>query len=229
MHMNTELHPLHLQEISVSLESFTVKANLTVQVGERIGLIGKSGSGKTTLLRALAGLGSVDSGKMFLGSDEITHIPPAARGVGMVFQDQNLISSLNVLENATFGLRMKKMPRNERHRLGKEWLTRVGLASKIGSSVSDLSGGEKQRIAFVRALIWKPRYLLLDEPFSALDPEARSALRSELKELHQLWPAPLILVSHDEADLKALVTHSFKIEWTPESPVRQLTPVVLSD
>jgi ABC-type nitrate/sulfonate/bicarbonate transport system ATPase subunit len=94
----------------------------------------------------------------------------------------------------------------EREAQALAWLEKVGLAKKATSSVQILSGGERQRVAFVRAVVWKPRFFLLDEPFSALDAGLRKGLREELVELHRLWPVPMILVTHDEADISALAT-----------------------
>lgn len=220
----TELSVKNLVKVRADFE---LSANFNVGVGERVALVGKSGSGKTTLLRILAGLeplvGPSDGGQIWLGNEEITHWTPQKREVGFVFQDAVLFQALSVLDNVTFGLRMKGIPRSERDSMGLEWLDRVGLRSKAHGAVDTLSGGEKQRVAFVRALIWKPRFLLLDEPFSALDRGLRESLRAELLELHQLWPAPLLLVTHDENDIQALTTVRLKLVWEPPSQTRQIS------
>ena len=140
----------------------------------------------------------------------------------MIFQDAGMFPALDVLGNATFGLRMRGMAKAEREGEGLRWLERVGLASLARSPVDKLSGGERQRVAFVRAVIWKPRLLLLDEPFSALDAGLRDALRSELLELHRLCPAPLLLVSHDERDAAALATQTLTLELRDGGATREV-------
>lgn len=197
---------LRLEGFRRELGAFALSADFEVKGGERAGLVGRSGSGKTTLLRLIAGLDAVDAGRVSLDGRDITRLAPEARGIGYVFQEQALFPSLSVLENAAFALRMRGASREEREREAMPWLERVGLAGLAGASVLKLSGGERQRVAFVRALMWKPRVLLLDEPFSALDAGLRASLRSQLVELHELWPVPLILVTHDEADLEAVAT-----------------------
>ena len=216
-------HGLVLSNIRKRLGSFEVCANFTIAPGERAALVGRSGSGKTTLLRLIAGLDLLtrsDQGEIKLGDQVITELAPEKRAIGMVFQDQALFPALSVLENASFGLRMRGFAKAERDRLTLPWLEKIGLASHAHASVNQLSGGERQRVAFVRALVWKPKLLLLDEPFSALDTELRSLLRRELVELHQLWPVPLLMVTHDEADLEAVATVRLKLEESGDRSVR---------
>jgi ABC-type Fe3+/spermidine/putrescine transport system ATPase subunit len=185
---------------------FELSADFTVAPGERAALLGRSGSGKTTLLRIVAGLEALESGRITLGDQEISALPARDRGIGVIFQEQALFPALDVLDNVTFGLRMRGVSRDERDAAAMPWLDRVGLKSHVHAPVSQLSGGERQRVAFVRALIWKPRLLLLDEPFSALDPTLRSSLRQELVSLHALWPVPLMMVTHDDADIEQVAT-----------------------
>jgi ABC-type Fe3+/spermidine/putrescine transport system ATPase subunit len=191
---------LKVENVVKRIGGFTLRADFRVAPGERAAVAGPSGSGKTTLLRLLAGLDPVDSGRIRLGDEDITRLPPERRGIGMVFQEQTLFPSMTVLENAAFGLRMAGVGRAAREAETRPWLERVGLGARAGESVTVLSGGERQRVAFVRALVWKPKLLLLDEPFSALDAALRERLQGELVELHRLWPVPLLLVSHDAAD-----------------------------
>ncbi len=196
-----------------------LRADFAVAGGERAALLGSSGSGKTTLLRLLAGLDRADSGRILLDGREITALAPEKRDIGVIFQEQALFPALDVLDNVTFGLRMRGVQAGEREAQGMEWLERVGLASKARSNVNVLSGGERQRVAFARAVSWKPRALLLDEPFSALDPSLRSALRQELLRLHSLWPVPLLLVTHDEADVAELATRRLRIDVQGEKRI----------
>jgi len=206
---------------------FELRADLEVGPGERVVLMGPSGSGKSTLLRAIAGIQegfAPLSGSVRLGERELSGLPPEERDIGFVFQDQALFPSLSVLENAAFGLRMRGVPRSEREAQVRPWLEKLGLTRYADSQVGGLSGGEAQRVAFVRALVWKPRLLLLDEPFSALDPALRDRLRLQLLELHREWPVPMLLVTHDEADVRAIATRTLTIALQQGGAVRQVVP-----
>jgi len=207
---------LRIDHVKKPVGNFVLEAHFEVRPAERAALVGRSGSGKTSLLRMIAGLdraaGNGCSGRVLLGEDDMTHWPAERRNIGMVFQDAALFSARNVLENAVFGLKMRGVGREEREAEARRWLAKVGLQGRERSPVSELSGGEKQRVALVRALIWKPRCLLLDEPFSALDGALKADLRQELIELHRMWPVPLVLVTHDEADLDAIAPVRLKID-----------------
>ncbi|OFZ02182.1 MAG: hypothetical protein A2Z97_06230 [Bdellovibrionales bacterium GWB1_52_6] len=197
---------LKVEGLKKRIDDFVLQADFYVQQGERAALVGRSGSGKTTLLRVLAGLESIDEGRIFLGKDELTQLPARNRRVGLVFQDQALFPSMTVMENITFPLTIRKVKRGLARAEALEWLSKVDLLKHAESSIETLSGGERQRVAFVRALIWKPRLLLLDEPFSALDRELRATLCRELVEMHRLWPVPMVLVTHDELDIESVAT-----------------------
>jgi len=205
------LGDLVLSKVSKRIADFTVRADFTVKSGERVALTGRSGSGKTTLFRLIAGLEKLDEGSVKLGEREISLESPARREIGVVFQEHALFPALNVLQNAAFGLAMRGVGRADREAQAEEWLARVGLKPRLHSPIGELSGGERQRVAFVRAVIWKPKLLLLDEPFSALDPSLRGALRRELVLLHELWPAPLLVITHDEADIREVATRTLEL------------------
>ncbi len=225
MSTQNRLSGLKVDSLRKRIGTFTLSADFEVLRGERAALIGPSGSGKTSLLRLIAGLdlleATEDSGTILLGSEDITFTVPERRQVGFVFQEQALFPSLNVMDNATFALRMRGLHEAERNAQVMPWLERVGLRDKAQASVGILSGGERQRVAFVRAVVWKPRVLLLDEPFSALDASLRDVLRRELVELHRLWPVPLLLVSHDEKDLDSVATRRIRCEWDLKTEVRR--------
>jgi putative spermidine/putrescine transport system ATP-binding protein len=202
---------LRLEQVRKRVADFTLEADFELAPGERACLVGPSGSGKTSLLRLIAGLESPDSGRVRIGSRDLTALAPEKRGIGMIFQEQALFPSMSSIENAAFGLRVRGVPRAERERQARGWLERLGLGSRADAAVGTLSGGERQRVAFVRALIWKPAVLLLDEPFSALDASLRDVLRQDLLSLHREWPVPLLMVSHDAEDLRAIANVRLEI------------------
>ncbi len=187
-------------------DAFEVRAAFEVADRERLVLTGPSGCGKTTLLRLIAGLAEPEAGRLELGGRALQSVPTWQREIGFVFQSPAFFPDLDVEGNATFGLRMRGVAAPERRARAREWLERVGLGAHADRSVETLSGGEKQRLAFVRAMIWEPKLVLLDEPFGALDAGMRTSLREELLRLHLLAPVPLILVTHDREDVVAIAT-----------------------
>jgi ABC-type sulfate/molybdate transport systems ATPase subunit len=211
---------LRLENLRKRIEDFVLTADFSLKEGERTALIGKSGIGKTTLLRLIAGLETLDSGRVFLGDQDVTDWIPQKRRIGFVFQEAALFPSLDVLGNAIFGLLQHGCSRTEAEKQGLEWLEKVGLSQRAHSSISHLSGGEAQRVAFVRALIWKPQLILLDEPFSALDAELRQELRLQLLRLHEQWPVPMLLVSHDAQDLEQIANVRLELRAVAGGPER---------
>ncbi len=199
-----------------------LEADFAVGAGERVGLVGPSGSGKTSLLRAIAGLDPIEAGSIRLGDTELSGLAPKDRRIGFVFQEPALFPALSVIENAAFGLRMRGAGRGEREKEAMHWLEAAGIAGLRDRSVDSLSGGEAQRVAWIRALIWKPGLILLDEPFSALDRDARSGLQRHLLNLHARRPVPMILVSHDEQDVAALSTRVLRFEVSPDGRKRRV-------
>jgi ABC-type sulfate/molybdate transport systems ATPase subunit len=210
------LVPLHVKHLRKKIGSFILTADFTVGVGERVALVGKSGSGKSSLLRLIAGLDELnpevgDEGQIFLGDQDLSSLTPQKRAIGFVFQEPTLFPVLSVIQNVAFGLQVRDVSKAEREKQALEWLDRVGLKNQAFSEVTRLSGGEKQRVALVRALIWKPQLLLLDEPFSALDVDLRQSLRQLVLELHALWPVPLLWVTHDPIDVQVMATSSLQL------------------
>lgn len=176
--------------------------SLNAAEGKVMALLGPSGSGKSTILRLIAGLEAPDSGQITIG-DELVSSPgrmlaPEHRRVGMVFQDYSLFPHLTALANVMFGL--NKLNRTERYEAALSWLDRVGLKHRAGSYPHELSGGEQQRIALARALAPKPRAVLLDEPFSGLDPVQRAELRDATLATLADTRTTTIFVTHDAED-----------------------------
>ncbi|HVY84440.1 MAG TPA: ABC transporter ATP-binding protein [Caulobacterales bacterium] len=173
--------------------------SLTAPEGKVLALLGPSGSGKSTILRLIAGLESVDAGEIRFG-DEIVSTrsftqPPEARRVGMVFQDYALFPHLNAAANVGFGL--DRLNRADREREALRWLGAVGLGRRANAYPHELSGGEQQRVALARALAPKPRAILLDEPFSGLDPVLRAELREITLAAIGEARATAVFVTHD--------------------------------
>jgi ABC-type Fe3+/spermidine/putrescine transport system ATPase subunit len=193
----------------LSAGAFRVRADFRVAPGERVALYSPSGSGKTTLLRWIAGVGDTPAtGKIFRGPLEIGPLPPEKREIGVVFQDYALFPKLSALENVAFGLEMRGASLTDRRRQALEWLSKLGLRARADVAAGLLSGGEKQRVALARALIWNPKALLLDEPFSALDLAHRKNAREVVKALLEKTAVPTIFITHDAEDVAGLSTRT---------------------
>ncbi|MBA2303194.1 MAG: ABC transporter ATP-binding protein [Acidobacteria bacterium] len=183
--------------------------SLEVAAGDAIVILGPSGCGKTTLLRLIAGLEIPDSGEIWLAGAQAagpgrSKMPAHERGIGFVFQDLALWPHLTVQRNLNFVLESVKMPRADRAARALEVLRLVRIDQLAGRYPHELSGGEQQRVALARALVGQPRVLLLDEPFSSLDPELRDALRSELARLQRTLQVTTVYVTHDQGDAAIL-------------------------
>src|SRR5262245_55972285 len=150
--------------------------DLLVNQGELVSLLGPSGCGKTTALRILAGFEFADSGVVRIGGEDISKTPAHKRNMGMVFQSYSLFPNLTVAQNVEFGLRTRKLGKDERHRRVTEMLELVQLTNFANRYPHQLSGGQQQRVALARALAVQPSVLLLDEPLSALDAKVRLSL-----------------------------------------------------
>ncbi|KGQ21239.2 ABC transporter ATP-binding protein [Thermus filiformis] len=169
--------------------------DLSLKEGEILALLGPSGSGKTTLLRIVAGLERPDAGRVYLFGQDVTHLPPERRGLGVVFQDYALFPHLTAWENVAFGL---KGPRRREKALAA--LERVGLTLFKDRRPHELSGGQQQRVALARALAPGPRVVLLDEPFSSLDAGLRAATREEVRTILKGLGTAALLVTHDQEE-----------------------------
>ncbi|MCS6844210.1 MAG: ATP-binding cassette domain-containing protein, partial [Caldilineales bacterium] len=174
--------------------------SLEVADGEFFVLLGSSGSGKTTVLNMVAGLTSVDQGRVLLHGRDVTHLPPQERRVGFVFQHYALFQHMTVAENIEFGMRLRKMPAAERRRWRDELLELVGLVGLGKRMPRQLSGGQQQRVALARALAIRPDVLLLDEPLGALDAKIRVELRRALRRIQRELGVTTILVTHDQEE-----------------------------
>ena len=197
--------------------------DLDVEKGQLVTLLGPSGCGKSTLLRCLAGLEQVTSGRIYLDGQDITDVIPRRRGIGMVFQQYSLFPNMNVRDNVAYGLKLKKLPKQEISKKVEEMLDIVGLSEKIAQYPAQLSGGQQQRVALARAMVTEPKVLLLDEPLSAIDALLRKNLQIEIRRIQQKLGITTIFVTHDQDEAMVMsdmihLFHEGRIEQsgTPE-------------
>jgi ABC-type sugar transport system ATPase subunit len=178
--------------------------SLEVVDGELMVLVGPSGSGKTTALRMLAGLEALDSGEISIGGRVVNDVAPRERDVAMVFQDYALYPQMTVRDNMAFGLRRRRLPRDEISRRVTETCQVLGLGELLDRRPRELSGGQQQRVALGRALVREPSVLLMDEPLSNLDAQLRVQARAEIRRLQQEVGTTTIYVTHDQLEALSL-------------------------
>ncbi len=174
--------------------------SLTVGEGEFLVLVGPSGCGKSTLLRMVAGLEEVSEGEIRIGGRRVNDVAPRDRDVAMVFQNYALYPHMSVAENLEFGLKMRKVAADERHRRVSAAAGVLGLERYMAKRPRDLSGGERQRVALGRAMVREPKVFLFDEPLSNLDARLRVEMRAEIRRLHHRVGATMIYVTHDQVE-----------------------------
>ncbi|WP_171332918.1 ATP-binding cassette domain-containing protein [Enterococcus cecorum] len=201
---------IELKNVSKQYENQVVlkHINLKIASGELVCLVGPSGSGKTTLIKMLNRLLDASSGEILLDGKNILKqaIIPLRLNMGYVLQQIALFPHMTIFENITLMLELKKIPKNQWLPLAKEWLTKVDLDPEkfLSRYPHELSGGQQQRIGIVRALISSPKILLMDEPFSALDPLNRRQLQDLIKQLQQELGLTIIFVTHDMSEAKRI-------------------------
>ncbi|MDP2287699.1 MAG: ATP-binding cassette domain-containing protein [Actinomycetota bacterium] len=202
---------LELVDCSIGYQLPLIQADLQVPLGHTIAILGPSGCGKSTLLASILGTVPALAGKILVGELDVTHLPIHQRRVGMVFQDPLLFTHLSVVRNVMYGLRRAGMPKDLARPRALELLAWVGLEGYQDRSPLELSGGQAQRVALVRALAPKPRLLLLDEPYSALDADLRTRLASEVAGLLREEGVTAIHVTHDESEARSITETVYRI------------------
>jgi spermidine/putrescine transport system ATP-binding protein len=197
---------LRLRSVRKSFGSRVVLDSISVDIarGEFLTVLGESGSGKTTLLRILAGFEGSDGGEVLLDRATIDHLPPHRRPVNTVFQNYALFPHLNVFDNVAYGLRIQKRPRTEIAERVESALRLVRMEGYAHAAPRTISGGQKQRIALARALVNRPKVVLLDEPLSALDANLRAEMQKELKLLQRQLGITFLFVTHDQDEAMAM-------------------------
>ncbi|MDR2303449.1 MAG: ABC transporter ATP-binding protein [Treponema sp.] len=197
---------IRLKNIQKSFDTELVipNLNLTIDTGSFTVLVGPSGCGKSTTLRMISGLEKPSAGDIFIDDDNVVDTVPGKRGIAMVFQNYALYPTMNVRDNIEFGLKNKKVPREDRERLIKEVCEIVELTPYLERRPSALSGGQRQRVALARAMVKKPRVFLMDEPLSNLDAKLRAQMRVELIELHKRLGSTFVYVTHDQIEAMSM-------------------------
>ena len=184
----------------VALSDFSLK----IEAGEFMTLLGPSGSGKTTALNLLAGFDEPSSGEILIDGASISRVPTEKRNIGMVFQNYSLFPHRNLLANVGFPLEMRGVPRAEIRKRAMQALDMVRLGEFTHRMPHEISGGQKQRAAFARALVFNPRVLLMDEPLGALDLKLREALQTEIKQYQREINCSVLFVTHDQGEALTL-------------------------
>ena len=174
--------------------------NLEINDGEFMVLVGPSGCGKSTLLRMIAGLEDITEGTMKIGDTVVNDIPPKDRNIAMVFQNYALYPHMTVFDNMAFGLKLRKMPKDEISRRVEEAAKVLEITEYLPRKPKALSGGQRQRVAMGRAIVREPAAFLMDEPLSNLDAKLRVQMRSELGQLHARLKTTTVYVTHDQVE-----------------------------
>jgi spermidine/putrescine ABC transporter ATP-binding subunit len=200
---------------AVALEPIWLK----VRKGEFLTLLGPSGCGKTTLLNLIAGFLEADEGELFIDRDLVTQVPPHLREIGIVFQNYALFPHMTVAQNVAYGIRTRRVPRAEIETRVRDALALVKLQDFADRRPKQLSGGQQQRVALARALVIRPRVLLLDEPFSALDRNLRTAMQVELREIQTRLGLTTVFVTHDQSEALSM---SDRIAVMSNGRIRQI-------
>lgn len=178
--------------------------DLTIEDGAFSVIVGPSGCGKSTILRMIAGLEQPTSGEIWISGKCVNYVPPGKRDIAMVFQNYAIYPTMSVRDNIEFGLKNRRVPKEERDTLIGDVSEIVGLTEYLGRKPSELSGGQRQRVALARAMVKKPSVFLMDEPLSNLDAKLRGQMRSELIQLHDRLGTTFIYVTHDQVEAMSM-------------------------
>jgi multiple sugar transport system ATP-binding protein len=195
--------------------------NLEVKDGEFLTLVGPSGCGKSTTMQTIAGLTQPTNGSVYIGDRDVTNKPPKDRGIAMVFQNIALFPHMDVYDNISFGLRLRKYDQDEIEKRVERAAEIVQLEGLMDRMPSEMSGGQRQRVAIARAIVRKPDVFLMDEPLANLDAELRIHMRTQLQRLHRELDTTIIYVTHDQAQA---MTMSDRIAVINDGNLKQIDP-----
>ncbi|MDO4554289.1 MAG: ATP-binding cassette domain-containing protein [Lachnospiraceae bacterium] len=196
---------IDIQNFSVKRGTFTLKPlSLSIRQGEIFAILGRTGSGKTILLESIAGMYPGNQGTILLDGTDVTQIPPANRSIGFLYQDHLLFPHMKVRENISYGLKMHGYSKKQQKERTEKLMEMLSITQIKDQYPGTLSGGESQRTALARALALNPDVLLLDEPFSALDPAMRQTLYKELLKIYHKYKCTIIFVTHDFSEARQL-------------------------
>jgi len=195
-----------IRDVRKAFGPFEVLHGVSVAIadGEFVVLVGPSGCGKSTLLRMLAGLENITSGEIAIGNKVVNAVPPKDRDIAMVFQNYALYPHMNVYENMSFGLKLKKTPKQEIDRRVRQAAGILDITELLDRKPKALSGGQRQRVAMGRAIVRDPKVFLFDEPLSNLDAKLRVQMRTEIKKVHQKVRTTTVYVTHDQVEAMTL-------------------------
>src|SRR5512146_2795139 len=180
--------------------------NIAVDDKEFLVLVGPSGCGKTTALRCLAGLEEISEGEILIGDRVVNDVAPKDRDIAMVFQSYALYPHLSVFDNMAFGLKLRKVPRDEIKKRVEKAAATLGITDLLNRKPRQLSGGQRQRVAVGRAIVREPKVFLFDEPLSNLDAKLRVQMRAEISKIHQQLQTTFIYVTHDQMEAMTMAT-----------------------
>lgn len=174
--------------------------SFTVHEGEFLSVLGPSGCGKTTLLRILIGLEKQSGGQILMDGEDISHLKPSERDMGIIFQNYALFPNMTVLENVEYALKLRPDKKKNSRQIALSTLEAIGMQDQIDKRPSQLSGGQQQRVAIARTLALNPKIILLDEPISALDVSMREVMKKELKDIQKRFHSTMIFITHEQEE-----------------------------
>ncbi len=197
---------VNLRKVFKEYDEVPAVRGIDLDIGDKefVVLVGPSGCGKTTTLRMIAGLEDITDGEILIGGDVVNDVPPKDRDIAMVFQNYALYPHMTVHENMSFGLRLKRVPKDEIDRRVKAVAGILSITELLNRKPKQLSGGQRQRVAMGRAIVRNPKVFLFDEPLSNLDAKLRVHMRTEIKKVHQKVRTTTVYVTHDQVEAMTL-------------------------